>query len=94
MSSDLEAERARLEGRIDELRAFEREYRQRLRMHLEDCMGTLDGTDDEMPLRVAARRIVTASDADLRIIAGELSERSRKRLLDALLRVPVPEVSA
>ena len=92
MSTDRKAERDSLEARIDELRAFEREYRQRLHLYLEDCMATVAGPDDELPLRAAARRLVTASDADLRVVAGQLPEHSRKRLLDALLRVPVPEV--
>jgi hypothetical protein len=80
--------------RIDELRAFEREYRQRLRMHLEDCLGVLEATEDAKPLRVAARRLGEASDADLLEVLAELPEHRRQRLVSALLRIPVPEVAS
>ena len=83
-----------LPQRIEDLRAFEREYRQRLRMHLEDCLGTLDAREDGLPLRAAARRLGEASDADLREVLAELPERQRQRLTEALLRIPVPEVTS
>jgi len=79
--------------RIDDLRDFEREYRERLRMHLEDCLGTLDAREDNLPLRVAARRLSEASDADLAEVLAELPEHLRQRILTALLRTPVTEVA-
>jgi DivIVA domain-containing protein len=47
---DLDRRRQRLEARIEELRAFEREYRTRLRAHLEGRLRELDssaGPDDD-----------------------------------------------
>ena len=47
---DLDRRRQRLEARIEELRAFEREYRTRLRAHLEGQLRELDssaGHDDD-----------------------------------------------
>jgi hypothetical protein len=79
--------------RIDDLRDFEREYRERLRMHLEDCLGTLDAREDTLPLRAAARRLGEASDADLREVFADLDEDRRQHLLSVLVRIPVPEVA-
>ncbi len=42
---DLDRRRQRLEGTIDELRAFEREYRTRLRAYLEGQLRELSGSD-------------------------------------------------
>ena len=39
---DLAGERADLEGRIDDLRRFERDYRARLKAYLENLLGDLD----------------------------------------------------
>jgi hypothetical protein len=80
--------------RIDDLRDFEREYRERLRMHLEDCLGTLDAREDSLPLRAAARRLSEAPEAGLREVFADLPEDRRQHLLSVLLRVPVPEVTA
>lgn len=47
---DLDRRRSRLEGRIEELQAFEREYRTRLRAYLEGQLRELDGdggSDDD-----------------------------------------------
>ena len=41
----LEQERAQLEHRIDELRAFEREYRQKLKGHLDGLLRELDASN-------------------------------------------------
>ena len=78
---------------VEDLRAFEREYRTRLALHLEEGLARLRGTDDAQPLRVAARRLGDASDADLAEVLAELPEGRRQRLLEALLRVPVQEVT-
>ena len=45
----LEQERTLLERKIDELRAFEREYRSRLRAYLEDQLQQLDTSPDVAP---------------------------------------------
>ena len=83
-----------LDQRITELRGFEVEYRQRLRMHLEDCLATLDRREVNLALRAAARRLAEAPDADLREVLTELPEAKRQRLLAALLRLHVAEVKA
>ena len=41
----LDQERALLEHRIDELRAFEREYRQKLKGHIEGLLRELDASN-------------------------------------------------
>ena len=55
---DLDRRRSRLEGRIEELQAFEREYRTRLRAYLEGQLRELDGTggsdDDGVGVPVGA----------------------------------------
>ncbi len=43
--SSLDQERALLEHRIDELRAFEREYRQKLKGHIEGLLRELDASN-------------------------------------------------
>lgn len=43
--SSLDAERGVLEHRIDELRAFEREYRQKLKGHIEGLLRELDASN-------------------------------------------------
>jgi len=80
--------------RIDDLRDFEREYRERLRMHLEDCLGTLDAREDTLPLRAAARRLSEASDGNLAEVFADMPEDRRQHLLSALLRLPVPEATS
>ncbi len=42
--STLDQERQSLEGRIDDLRSFEREYREKLKGHIESILHDLDGT--------------------------------------------------
>ena len=42
----LEQERQALEGRVEDLRAFEREYRAKLKGHIETILHDLDSTDD------------------------------------------------
>jgi DivIVA domain-containing protein len=44
--SDLEKERTRLDGEVDTLRAFEREYRSRLRSYFTEQLEALDGAGD------------------------------------------------
>jgi hypothetical protein len=90
----LAAERETLNGRIDDLRAFEREYRARLRLYLEDQLAELDATGTAYQMRTATMRIAGASDGELRRALGELGESQRARLLAALLSVPVPEAAA
>ena len=55
---DLDRRRSRLEGRIEELQAFEREYRTRLRAYLEGQLRELDGSggsdDDGVGVPVGA----------------------------------------
>ena len=55
---DLDRRRSRLEGSIEELRAFEREYRTRLRAYLEGQLRELDGSggsdDDGVGVPVGA----------------------------------------
>jgi DivIVA domain-containing protein len=55
---DLDRRRSRLEARIEELQAFEREYRTRLRAHLESQLRELDGSggpdDDGVGVPVGA----------------------------------------
>jgi hypothetical protein len=77
--------------RIDELRGFERDYRVRLRMDLEDGLGWLDSREHGLPLRAAARRLAEAPEADLREVFADLTEDRRQHLLSVLLRVPVTE---
>lgn len=84
---------AALRAQIDELRAFERDYRHRLTAHLDECLATLKGGDSNLPLRVAARRMAEAPDADLLEVLTELAEEERTRFMKALLRVPLPEVT-
>jgi hypothetical protein len=79
--------------RIDELRAFEREYRARLRLDLENWLGRLDDPDGRTALRVAVIRVSEAPGSELQAALAEVPERQRQRLLTALLRVPVPEVT-
>ena len=43
--SSLDQERALLEHRIDELRSFEREYRQKLKGHIEGLLRELDASN-------------------------------------------------
>jgi len=45
----LEEERARLERRVEDLRAFEREYRSRLRAYLENQLRELEGRAEAAP---------------------------------------------
>ena len=79
--------------RIVDLRGFEREYRARMHMYLEDCLATVDAPDgDGPPLRAAARRLSEAPAADLAEVLADLDEDRRQHLLSVLLRVPVPEV--
>ena len=58
--SSLDQERALLEHRIDELRAFEREYRQKLKGHIEGLLRELDAsnvvTASSRPALVRQRR--------------------------------------
>lgn len=42
--SSLDQERQALEGRIEDLRSFEREYREKLKGHIEGILHDLDGT--------------------------------------------------
>jgi hypothetical protein len=79
--------------RADDLQAFEAEYRLLLRIHLEDGLGWLDSREDGLPLRAAARRLSEAPDADLARVLADLPEERRQRILTALLRTPVTEVS-
>lgn len=43
----LEQERQTLEGRVEDLRAFEKEYRAKLKGHIETILHDLDSTDDQ-----------------------------------------------
>jgi DivIVA domain-containing protein len=60
------AERAGLERRVEELRAFEREYRTRLRQHHESALKELEhrGTDGAPPAAPAAPAPVIAPPAE------------------------------
>jgi DivIVA domain-containing protein len=49
MIGSLEAERAALERKVEELRAFEREYRTRLKSYLETQLHELEGRGSEAP---------------------------------------------
>jgi DivIVA domain-containing protein len=64
---DLEDRRRRLEARIDELRAFEREYRTRLRAYLQGQLRELDSRsgpdDDGVGVPVGAGRTAVAGSA-------------------------------
>lgn len=81
-------------GRIDDLRAFERGYRARLRMYFEECLFELDKHDPIFtPLMAAVTRIADAPDGDLQQALHDLGPRHRDRLLAALLRHPVEEVT-
>lgn len=74
--------------RVEDLRDFEREYRTRMRLYLEDALATVSAPDAAAPLRAAIRRVAEAPDVNLREILAELPEAQRQRLLTALLRVP------
>ncbi|WP_129339217.1 DivIVA domain-containing protein [Cellulomonas endophytica] len=47
----LEQERTLLERKIDELRVFERDYRQRLKSYLDQLLGDLDNRANALPAR-------------------------------------------
>ena len=86
---------AQLRREIDELRAFEHEYRTSLAAHLDELLATLKSSDEKLPLRMAVRLLCAAPDGDLPAVMAELDEDTReqftKRLIRAMLLVPVPE---
>lgn len=51
---NLDAERERLERKVEELRAFEREYRARLKAYLENQLRDLEGRGADTPVRPSA----------------------------------------
>ena len=57
----LEQERQSLEGRVEDLRSFEREYRAKLKGHIETILHDLDSTGD--PVSVSAHSMPVPSDA-------------------------------
>jgi hypothetical protein len=79
--------------RIDDLRAFEREYRARLRIFLENGLAELDKPGGKTLLAAAVQRIAQAPDADLAEVLADLTEHRRAHLLSVLLRTPVTEVT-
>ena len=81
-----------LQGRVDDLRAFERGYRARLRMYFEDQLAELDKADGACPLMAAVVRVADAPDADLAGALHDLGPSQRDRLTAALLRHPVEEM--
>ena len=79
-------------GRIDDLKGFEREYSDHLRMYFEDQMAELDRADGACPLMAAVVRVADAPDADLAGALHDLGPSQRDRLIAALLRHPVEEM--
>jgi TolA-binding protein len=57
----LEQERQQLEGRIDELRTFEREYREKLKGYIEGQLRELDSAGNVLPATPAAVTSGTSS---------------------------------
>ena len=79
--------------RIDDLRAFERDYRARLIAYLEDQLGELRGADATSALTTAVLRITAAADSELADALTGLPPRHVDRLLAVLLRTPVGEMT-
>lgn len=63
----LEQERHSLEGRVEELRGFEREYRAKLKDHLEGLLHDLDGTAVPTGVNAPSETMPDASDEPMQV---------------------------
>lgn len=91
--ADLRAQAVVAADQVDDLKAFEQEYRTRLLAYLQGQVAELD-PDGDCSVRAAMIRVAAAPDGELAEAAAELSEAQRSRLLAALLRIPVAGVTA